>query len=106
MRVAILPELLLLVLAGLVLIIDLTGRGRRSLGWFTAAGLAAILVATLYFGRPSADQGMVFGGMLRHDWPAFAFTVLFLFSAAITCLLSLDVARGGLPRGDTPPPLR
>jgi NADH-quinone oxidoreductase subunit N len=92
---AILPELLLLVLAGLVLIIDLTGRGRRSLGWFTATGLAAILVATLYFGRPSADQGMVFGGMLRHDWPAFAFKVLFLFSAAITCLLSLDVPRVG-----------
>ena len=92
---AILPELLLLVLAGLVLIIDLAGRGRRGLGWFTAAGLAAILVATLYFGRPSADQGMVFGGMLRHDWPAFAFKVLFLFSAAITCLLSLDVPRLG-----------
>ena len=96
---AILPEVLLLVLAGLVLIIDLTGRGRRSLGWFTAAGLAAILVATLYFGRPSADQGMVFGGMLRHDWPAFAFSVLFLFSAAITCLLSLDVPHIGM-RGE------
>lgn len=92
---AILPEVLLLVLAGLVLLIDLVGRGRRGLGWFTATGLAAILVATLYFGRPSADQGMVFGGMLRHDWPAFAFKVLFLFSGAITCLLSLDVPRVG-----------
>jgi NADH-quinone oxidoreductase subunit N len=92
---AILPEVLLLVLAGLVLVLDLAGRGRGRLGWFTATGLAAILVATLYFGRPSADQGMVFGGMLRHDWPAFAFKVLFLFSAAITCLLSLDVPTVG-----------
>ena len=92
---AILPELLLLGLAGLVMLVDLAGRGRRSLGWLSAAGLAAILVVTILFGRPPADQGMVFGGMLRHDGPAFAFKVLFLFCAAITSMLSLDVPRAG-----------
>lgn len=92
---AILPEILLLALAGLIMLIDLSGRGRRGLGWVSAAGLAATLAATVVFGRPPADQGLVFGGMLRHDWTAFGFTILFLFSAAITCLLSLDVPRAG-----------
>jgi len=88
---AILPEILLLVLAGLIMLVDLVGQGRRGLGWFSAAGLAVILVATLILGRPPADEGLVFGGMLRHDGPAFAFKIIFLFSAAVTCLLSLDV---------------
>ncbi|HSB89459.1 MAG TPA: NADH-quinone oxidoreductase subunit N [Anaerolineales bacterium] len=92
---AVLPELLLLALAGLVMLVDLAGRGRRGLGWLSAAGFAAILVLTLYFGRPTASQGMVFGGMLRHDGTSFAFKVLFLFCGAITCLLSLDVPRVG-----------
>src|SRR3990170_3454390 len=92
---AIVPELMLLVLAGLVMLVDLVGRGRRSLGWFAASGLAVILVVTILAGAPSADEGLVFGGMLRHDWPAFSFKVIFLFSAAVTCLLSLDVPGTG-----------
>jgi NADH-quinone oxidoreductase subunit N len=95
MFAAILPELLLLVLAGLVMLVDLVGQGRRGLGWLAAAGLAGILVAMIFLGRPSSDESLVFGGMLRHDWPAFTFKAIFLFSAAITCLLSLDVPRVG-----------
>ncbi len=34
---------------------------------------------------------MIFGGMLRDDWLAFTFRVLFLFAAAITALLSTGV---------------
>jgi NADH-quinone oxidoreductase subunit N len=34
---------------------------------------------------------LIFGGMLRHDWMAFSFKVLFLFAAAMTALLSADV---------------
>jgi NADH-quinone oxidoreductase subunit N len=94
MVLAILPEILLLVLAGLVMLVDLIGQGRRGLGWFTAVGLTAILVATLFLGRP-AEETLVFGGMLRHDGPAFAFKVIFLFAAAVTSLLSLDVPRLG-----------
>lgn len=90
----ILPEILLLLLAALILTIDLFTRGRRRLvGWLTMIGLMAILVAAIFFSRPDAggEQILIFGGMLRHDWPAFSFKVLFLFAAAITSLLSLDV---------------
>ena len=89
---ALLPELLLLGLAALVLVVDLLGRPRRrpALGWLTAAGLAVILAVTLYAGRPAEDT-LVFGGMLRHDAASFAFAILFLFAAAVTALLSVDV---------------
>ncbi len=66
------------------------GRGTW-LGWFTAIGLVAILVAGMVFSRPHADQRLIFGGMLRDDWLAFTFRMLFLFSAAITALLSIGV---------------
>jgi NADH:ubiquinone oxidoreductase subunit 2 (subunit N) len=92
MLTALLPEALLLLLAGLVLVVDLGGRPRRrrSLGWLTAAGLAVTLVLTLVFGRPAEDT-LVLGGMLRADAASFAFAVIFLFAAAVTALLSVDV---------------
>jgi len=93
MILAILPEILLLVLAVVILAVDLIlpQERRGSLGWVSAAGLAAILVATLFFSRPDASQSLIFGGMLRHDWLAFTFKVLFLFSGAVACILSLGV---------------
>jgi NADH-quinone oxidoreductase subunit N len=94
MIVAILPEILLVVLAIAILAIELAlPKGRRSaLGWVAAAGLAGILVAMLVFSRPDASQGLIFGGMLRHDWLALAFKALFLFSGAVACILSLGVS--------------
>src|SRR5512136_2129328 len=90
---ALLPEILLLVLALLVLLVDAVwhGRSRTWLGWFTAIGLVVTLVIGVFFSRPHADQAMIFGGMLRDDWLAFTFRVLFLFAAAITALLSTGV---------------
>jgi NADH-quinone oxidoreductase subunit N len=90
---ALLPEILLLVLALLVLLVDAIwhGRPRTWLGWFTAVGLVAILVVSVFFGRPHPEQAMIFGGMLRDDWLAFTFRILFLFSATITALLSTGV---------------
>jgi NADH-quinone oxidoreductase subunit N len=94
MIVAILPEILLVVLAIVILAVELAlPKGRRStLGWVAAAGLAAILVLTLVFGRPDASQSLIFGGMLRHDWLALAFKVLFLFSGAVACIISLGLS--------------
>ncbi len=93
MILAILPEILLLVLAGLVLAIDLLWRPKEAsgLGWITAAGLAAVLLVALAFSRPLGQETLVLGGMLRHDWLAFAFKVIFIFAAAVTALLSADV---------------
>ena len=90
---AILPELLLFALAVTLLILDLVWKPsrRRILGWLAASGVTLILLATLAFSRPPADEPLVLGGMLRWDWLAFFFTVLILFAAAITCLLSIHV---------------
>ena len=90
---AILPILLLFALAVALLILDLVWKPsrRRILGWLAASGVTLILLATLAFSRPPADEPLVLGGMLRWDWLAFFFTVLILFAAAITCLLSIHV---------------
>ncbi len=92
MILAILPEILLLALAALILTVDLflPASRRLSLGWLSAVGLTIILAVTLGLsGR--APQGLLFGGMLRNDGLALAFRVLFLFSGAVTCLLSLGL---------------
>jgi NADH-quinone oxidoreductase subunit N len=98
---AILPEILLLVLAGFILTLDLFSRSRKgfTLGWITAGGLIAILVVSLLFSRPETSGRLIFGGMLRHDWPAFSFRLIFLFAAAVTSLLSTDL-RGVVGRGE------
>jgi NADH-quinone oxidoreductase subunit N len=101
MILAILPEILLLILAVAVLGIDLIlpNERRGLLGWVSAAGLGAILVAALFFSRPDTSQGLILGGMLRHDWLAFTFKVLLLFSGAVACVLSLGV-QGVRDRGE------
>jgi len=93
MVISILPEILLLVLVIVVLAADLFWRaGRQYLGWLTFAGLALTLVAAMVYSRPAGASSLVFGGMLRHDWPAFSFQVVFLFAAAVTCLLSVGLS--------------
>ncbi len=94
MLVALLPQILLLALAGLILLADALWRDkqRESLGWLTLGGLVIILVITLILGRPASEETLIFGGMLRHDWPAFTFSILFLFAAAVTVLLSMGLA--------------
>ena len=93
MTFALLPELLLLVLAGLVLAFDLiwSDDRKRGLGWLTAGGLALTLVLSLLFARPGAESIYVWGGMLRFDWLGFTFKMLFIFGAAITALFAMDV---------------
>lgn len=91
MLLAILPEILLLALAGVVLALDAVWRPsqRERLGWLTAFGIGVILILTLVFSRPGDDPRLIFGGTVRHDWTAFVFKVIFLFSAAMTSLLSV-----------------
>lgn len=93
MYLAILPEILLVLLAGIVMAFDAIWKPeeKRSLGWLTAGGLMVIMVVTLLFARPLADNRLVFGGMLRQDWLGFAFILLFIFAAAITTLFAMDM---------------
>ena len=90
---AILPELLLLALALLVLVLDPFWKDadrRVNLGWLTAGGLTAVLVASLLLGRPNGSA-LALGGMVRFDWLGFAFKLFFIFGAAITALFMMDV---------------
>jgi len=94
---AILPELLILVIGMLVLVLDPFWRDenrRTNLGWLVAGGLTATLVVSLLLGRPSAPV-LAFGGMVRFDWLAFVFKMLFIFGAAITALFMMDVEKVG-----------
>ncbi len=92
---AILPEILLLVLAIIILMVDIAGKKstERALGWLAAAGLAIILIATVLFSKPNPDDPFVFGGMLRYDGPAFTFTLLLLFAATIAAIVSSGVQK-------------
>jgi len=94
MITAILPEILLAVLAALLLLLDAAWKNRRnrSLSWITAAGLVLIGGTALASAPFSAgtDGGLIFGGMLRSDTAGHAFRLVFLLGAAITALLAAD----------------
>ena len=108
---AIMPELTLVILAGLVMALDLAwparkdhtgikGDRRRWLGLTTAIGLFAALAIGLLFSRPSVGSGeLIFGGMLRDDLLAFVLRMIIIFAGGMTALISLDVEEVGR-RGD------
>jgi len=90
---AVLPEIGLAVLALIVLVFDLIWRGKekRGLGWLTAGGLVVVFLITLIFSRPGGESVQVWGGMLRHDWLSYSFTLLFIFGAAATSLFAMEM---------------
>ncbi len=92
MLLAILPEIGLILLGGLVLVLDLVWRGsmRRSLGWVTAGGLVVIAILAVLFSQPGSAPELIFGGMLRLDGAAFVFRLIFLAGAALTALFMVD----------------
>jgi NADH-quinone oxidoreductase subunit N len=93
MFVAILPEILLVVLAGLIMTVDAVWKPatKRLLGWLTAAGLLVAMVISFLVATPPEGGRLIFGGMLRQDWLSFAFNILFMFAAAITALFTIDM---------------
>lgn len=97
MFLAILPEISLLILMGLVLFFDAIwpDERRRSLGWLTFGGLLVTLILTIIFSRPQGDGELIFGGMLRKDSLSFALTLLFLFGSGITALFGMDMLNLG-----------
>ncbi len=93
MILAILPEILLLLLGGLVMLFDVIWpeERRRGLGWLTASGLALVFVLSLVLGFPRGGDELLWGGMVRYDVIAFAFKMLFIFGAMVTTLFAMDV---------------
>ena len=101
MIAAISAELLLLLLAGVILAVDMIWGSKQKdhLGWITAGGLLFILLISLIFTRPEPVERLIFRGMLRQDWLTFTFRLIFLFAAAITSLLSINL-KGITGRGE------
>ena len=89
---AILPEILLVVLAFVILVVDLRLKedNKGPLAWLTFVGFVVIFFMTIFFARPDGDGGAIWGGMLRHDWLAFVFRLAFISGAAITVIFALD----------------
>ncbi len=86
---AILPELLLLVLALIVLGVDLVlpVDRKRSLGLWTAVGLIVVLLVSLLAPVP---EEAAFGGMVRADPLGRMFRAVFLLGGILVALMSMD----------------
>src|SRR5215813_4895268 len=89
---AILPEILLALLACFVILMDVfSARSRhRDIAIVASAGLFLIALATVFLPLPAADRQLVLGGMLRQDVMTQLFTVITLVGAGIACLISID----------------
>lgn len=96
MFASILPEILILVLGILILVVEPFWKAekRRNVGWLTAGGLLAAMVASLLFGQPGEPTATL-GGMVRFDWLGFFFKMLFMFAGAATALLFMDNEKVG-----------
>jgi len=77
---AILPEIGLVVLAGVVMIMDvfLEDNRKHLMGLTTAVGSLIVILAALMFSQPSGD--LLWGGMVRDDMLAFMFRLVFIFA--------------------------
>jgi NADH-quinone oxidoreductase subunit N len=96
MFASILPEILILVLAVILLVVEPFWKEnqRRNAGWLTAGGLFISIIVSLLFGQPG-EPIAVFGNMIRFDWLGFFFKMLFMFAAAVTALLLMDHEKAG-----------
>jgi NADH-quinone oxidoreductase subunit N len=92
----ILPEILLLIMAVVVLLVDpfLKKAINRKLflGYFISGGLLVSLILCLVIAHPG-DPKLVLGGMLRFDWLGFFFKMFFIFAAAITAIYLMETKK-------------
>ena len=95
---AILPEIGLVALAGVVLTMDvfLEDNRKHLMGLTTAVGSLIVILVALIFSQPSGD--LLWGGMVRDDMLAFVFRLVFIFAGGITAMISVgakDVSHQG-----------
>jgi len=88
---AILPEIGLVALAGVVLTMDvfLEDNRKHLMGLTTAVGSLIVILVALIFSQPSGD--LLWGGMVRDDMLAFVFRLVFIFAGGITAMISVGV---------------
>lgn len=91
MLLAILPQISLFVLGGIVLILELVlSRDQyRNIGWVTAIGMGFILLFTIP-AMPEEGSEATWGGMIRNDWISYIFIVMVVFGAGISALFAMD----------------
>ena len=90
MFLAIIPELGMLVLAGLLLTLSLLKNQRVNccLGRVTAIGSALVAVLAFIFSMPGTEPTFLWGGMLRLDSASFLFRILFLVGVSLTAIFA------------------
>ncbi len=99
--IPILAEIGLVVVLLLVLTIDLFLRParRRTVGIIAGIGIIIVLIVNLLVGFNQIGNpdlaGPLLGGMVRYDTLSLIFRTMILLSAALTCLISLDVEHIG-----------
>lgn len=89
---AILPEILVVILVGVILLVDVLSKhsAKNFLGWMASGGLLLILIIKIVFLYPGDRQGYAWGEMIVVDAAAFFFQVLILIGAIITIVLTID----------------
>ncbi len=92
---AILPEILVVILVGIILFVDVFSKKTKKnlLGWVAAGGLLLILIVKLAFLNPGDEQSFAWGQMIIVDAAAYFFQVIILIGAIITVILSIDQQR-------------
>ncbi len=97
--IAILPEILMTILAVSVLVLDLVWgkRERQEIGYVAGFGLLGIAAIVWLVGTPQQsgllkDQ-LLLGGMVRHDDLAQIFRVMVMIAGGLSCLISMGVDR-------------
>ena len=97
--IAILPEILMTILAVAVLALDVFSRrrGQLQLGYIAGFGLLAIAAIVWLLGAPKnggdLNDQLVLGGMIRHDDLAQIFRVMVMMAGGLSCLISMGVDR-------------
>ncbi len=93
---AILPEILLTILAVAVLALDAVWpeSRRQQIGVIAAIAMAGIVLVMLIFAptpQGALQDQLLLGGMIRHDVLAQIFRTVVILAGALTCLISVEV---------------
>jgi len=94
---AILPEILMTLLAVTVLVLDLLWRepSRRGLGYvagFGLMGIGGIAWIIGWFPLETLSEQLLLGGMIRNDSLAHIFRVMVILAGALSCLITMGVS--------------